>query len=341
MQINEFISEIRRLIAEGRVEEALESLIANKDFCNRFINDLILLKSRFSSNKRNHQILGLVAYSESNNTENQVSNALLEIIKKIENENLRKIKKSDRKSGELLYRIPSRMVLEEEVKCIIRIAYSLEKLIKDLKIDNETQIQSVQISEIMSVELLDINQQTKFSIRTCTDEEQFVIHEDFTQWIFFVTPLETGTHKLLIKISVIEVLNNKERKRNITLEKEVNISTGLGFTQVSEFVLIPLSLSRGSFELVKENEILKEKIWQLEKQRSMKELMKIKRKRNVRNKNVIIDTESSNNMLPESINQRNLRGSKANKGINSKSKWIYIIIILAILICLILIWILK
>jgi hypothetical protein len=84
-------------------------------------------------------------------------------------------------------------------------------------------IEDVRIADVMSVELVDFNETPAFQIRTITEEEQFVVTDDYTQWLFMVKALREGKYPLTLKVSVIEQIDGKDRKRDIVLEKEIFI----------------------------------------------------------------------------------------------------------------------
>ncbi len=224
MNKKEFLKQLRLFVEEGSIEEALDWLNKNTDCTSLFSNDILMLKSQFSRAKSQFLLRGIIENEEYSRIVARISCAILELADKVQ-------KKIDNPNqpryghGQVLHRIPSKMKILQETKCIIRIAYDIETLIKKIIVDNETKFESIQITEIMSVELIDSNQEEIFKIRTCTDEEQFIIHDDFTQWIFFVQPLKQGCYPLLLKISVIEKINDIERKRNIVFEKEINIES--------------------------------------------------------------------------------------------------------------------
>ncbi len=219
----QFLKHLRELVGEGNIGEALDWLSKNaSEYTNKFGNDILMLKSRFSLAKNQFVIGSIIEFREYGQIISGVSFAILELADKIEKEVTNP--KFYRK-GQILHKIPSKMTVNIEVKCIIRVAYEIIALIKKIKVDSETEVQEIQVAEIMSVELLDNNKSNIFNIRTCTDEEQFLIHDDFTQWIFFVQPLVQGRYPLLMKIAVVEQINGKERKRNIVFEKEINIES--------------------------------------------------------------------------------------------------------------------
>jgi hypothetical protein len=125
--------------------------------------------------------------------------------------------------GTLLHKIPRKMAVGHEEECIIRIAYERTIIANDLDITEEVEVKEITISKIMQAELIDPNDEPAFKIRTFADEEQFLQEGEYTEWKFFVTPLREGAHELLLKISVVEVIEGKERTRNISWEEQVHI----------------------------------------------------------------------------------------------------------------------
>jgi len=219
---SEFTAQIRYLVSEGRTEEALDLLLDKiKSFTPFFMNDVVMLKSQFVSAKSQFLVNGIIDNSELSRINARVNLAILEIISKVESHE--SIIENHRK-GHLLYKIPSKMIKGEEVKCIVRIAYMLDHLFVDLTIDQDTAVQIIHVTGLMNVELIDDNEENTFEIRTSTDEEQFMVLDECTQWMFKVRPLRIGKFPLLIKIAAVELINGKERKRNIVVEKEISIT---------------------------------------------------------------------------------------------------------------------
>jgi Fe2+ transport system protein B len=131
-----------------------------------------------------------------------------------------------------------------------------------LTVDADTVVQVIQVTGLMSVELVDDNEIKTFEIRTSTDEEQFIIQDECTQWIFKVRPLRVGNFPLLLKIGAVEVINGKERKRNIIVEKEINITIEKEYIEESKFEIIYLENERYLEDIKKQKE---EKYRELEK----------------------------------------------------------------------------
>lgn len=229
MTKNEFIQTIRQFIADGKTEEALDLLCEKiNDYDTSILNDSTLLKSRFQNAKNDCIVKGIMLQEDYNRTTAQVNYAILETLEQLEKTTIVSSKSSnDKSSGRILHNIPGTMPLGRESQCIIRIAYDDVTLTRDFKMTEDTVIQSIRIAEVMGVELLDFNETPAFQIRTVNEEEQFVASDDFTQWTFKVKPLIEGKFPLTLKVTVIEEIDGKERKRDIVLEKEVFIISQL------------------------------------------------------------------------------------------------------------------
>lgn len=128
------------------------------------------------------------------------------------------------KQGEILYRIPGTMPLGRETRCLVRIALNADAIVENITFDEYVTLKPLsRVSDLMQVELLDPGKDPAFEIRSISSPEQFVEDEGYTEWLFQVTPLRAGTFSLLIKVSVIELILGKERKKEIVLEEEVQV----------------------------------------------------------------------------------------------------------------------
>ncbi len=192
-------------------------------------NDLLLLEGRYQEVMK--QLLEGVISNENSAIEiNKIRKDLLNFIDSLQEA---QFKQADGKgsdgtpdiyNGEVLYRIPGQMKLQEETKCIVRLAFDRKIITEDLEILEGDVLKDLRISDVMGVELLD-PEGSAFKIRTLHDKVQFVEKDLFTEWLFYVKPLTGGTHPLVLKISIIEIKNGIERKRNVVLEEEVEIIT--------------------------------------------------------------------------------------------------------------------
>lgn len=132
------------------------------------------------------------------------------------------------KQGEILYRIPDTMPLGRETRCLVRIALDADAIVENITLDEYVTLKPLsRVSDLMQVELLDPGKDPAFEIRSINSPEQFVEDEGYTEWLFQVTPLRAGTFPLLIKVSVIELILGKERKKEIVLEEEVQVRANL------------------------------------------------------------------------------------------------------------------
>lgn len=131
--------------------------------------------------------------------------------------------------GGLLYSIPGVMEVGQESRCEVRVAYDKARLLADFDTSKEHALRDIRISNLMEVELMDpaLGGTTAFAVRTISSAEQFIDPEDYTQWIFYVKALREGVYPLALKVTVIEVLEGRERRKEIVLEENIEVKTRL------------------------------------------------------------------------------------------------------------------
>lgn len=184
---------------------------------------LLLIEGRVNEINLN-RVRGLISEDQLDVKYNQIRADLLEFIISLQESDFSpQAALKPNKNGILLYKMPKRMQLMKEIKCIIRLAFEEKDIIKNIDLDEHVQIKSVRISQIMNVGLLDPSDDENFSIRSYNDEEQFVERDDYTEWIYYIRPLKSGTLPLLLKVSVVEEINGKERLRNLIFEENINV----------------------------------------------------------------------------------------------------------------------
>lgn len=156
------------------------------------------------------------------------------------------------RSGYLLYLIPEEMKLNTETECVVRIAFDSLELLLDLKIE-DVEFEQIGTSERMKVELLEFGSDRAFNIyNVLREDEQFIERNNYTEWKFVVEPLKTGTHNLILKVTVLKKIGDDYIPRNISFEQRVNIITspvidtlqvfqvsGTIFTELSEDAIFP------------------------------------------------------------------------------------------------------
>ncbi len=226
--IEELKIRLKEIASQG-IDLALPAVKAALSPNNDAYNDLLLLEGRYQEVMK--QLLEGVISNENSAIEiNKIRKDLLNFIDSLQEVHLNKAGGKDAEgvpdiyNGEVLYRIPNQMKLQEETKCIVRLAFDRKIITEDLEILEGDIMKDLRISDVMGVELLD-PEGSAFKIRTLHDVVQFVEKDLFTEWLFYVKPLTGGTHPLVLKISIIEIKNGIERKRNIVLEEEVEIIT--------------------------------------------------------------------------------------------------------------------
>jgi len=133
--------------------------------------------------------------------------------------------------GKILYDIPDAMIVNRSQKCTVRIGES-EAIVRDNdSFSKDVKVEDVKLSGKMQVELIDISDPQKFRIKTFSAAKQFFEQGSFTEWIFTVTALESGTFPLYLKASVIKIINNEEVPHEIIFEKSINITTTVADNQ--------------------------------------------------------------------------------------------------------------
>ncbi|MCW5921126.1 MAG: hypothetical protein KIS77_02195 [Saprospiraceae bacterium] len=223
-RLEEIVKTLKTYIAEG-VEVALDYLEKILDHNSLRYNDFIQIKSRYKSLQR-ELLLGVLDHSTYDISRNNISKALLILAEEIAEKDLvpedgGKSQEVD-KRGEVLYNIPDVMQQGREEKCTVRIAFDIEHLKEGWVDSAEDVIKAIRVSEIMAVSLLNVDESDPpFAIRTFSETVQFVDKDDFTEWVFYVKPIKIGQYPLVMRVSVIEMINNKEYKKDIVLEEKI------------------------------------------------------------------------------------------------------------------------
>ncbi len=126
--------------------------------------------------------------------------------------------------GMVLYDIPDSMMVNRQHKCIVRIGEN-EAVVKDNdSFSPAMQIESITISGVMKVDLIDVSDPPRFIIKTINSAEQEVEAGSYTEWLFWVTPVGTGNFSLILKISILKMVDGKEVRKELVFEKAVEIS---------------------------------------------------------------------------------------------------------------------
>ncbi len=221
--LNELKATLKDMLAEDGLGPALQRLKAALPPDSRAYNDVVLLETDLKEANRK-MMRGSIGQAELDVKYNSLRERFMELLDSLDERDLEAAQSGKKsKQGSLLYQIPGQMAVEKETRCRVRIAYDEDTLLENIELTRDTRIKDVRIAEVMEVELIDPAETPAFSIRTFNSQEQFVEKDEYTEWIFFVKPLREGQFPLLLRVSVIEKVGDKERVRDIVLEETVVI----------------------------------------------------------------------------------------------------------------------
>lgn len=248
MTIQELVTAVQDFIGAGKTDAAFDVLKTNvPTLFPKGMTDLTLLKSRYNQAHDDFLLRGIITKDEYDSRVAQINYALLEFVQNIAHPTSVPAETTVVRSnvGKLLHNVPAKMSLGRDTRCTIRIAYDELTVSKDFVTTDDTVIQDVRIAEVMNVELVDFNDTPCFQIRAITEKEQFIESNEYTQWLFLVKAIREGTFPLTIKVAVLEIINGKERSRDIILEKDVMVTAIAEEIPAAKFIDTKLKLQTG------------------------------------------------------------------------------------------------
>ncbi len=136
---------------------------------------------------------------------------------------VKKSKTKSEKEGGILYNIPDKMQLGVQTKCIVRLAFDKKQLKKETDTFTDEVIKTVQVSEIMEIDLIDLSGENAFNIQFISQKEQFIDRNEATEWLIMVKALKVGSFSLALKVAIIERINDKDRRKEMVLEELVAV----------------------------------------------------------------------------------------------------------------------
>lgn len=225
-QLKTWKQEWRGLLADS-IAKALEGMEEKIPSFSPQYKLLVNLRARLNEANRG-RIAGTLSNEDLQLEYNRIRMSLLETIDALRVEDFQQPmgqSPEGPRKGYLLHKIPPQMQVGREEECIIRLAYEQAVIVQDIELSGEVEVKQITVSKIMQAELIDPNAEPAFAIRSWSDEEQFLQEGEYTEWKFLVRPLREGTFALLLKISVVEVIEGRERARNLTWEEKVQIIT--------------------------------------------------------------------------------------------------------------------
>lgn len=221
-------AQLKRLASDS-LESALKEMERLLSPQSPRFDAFLLLAGQFKK-CREEFLLGMLSQEQSAQTYARLMSAFLQLTGDLIPADLNSEKitaqKPTEKRGELLYHVPHMMQVMREEKCTVRIAWTEAALFENwMRRKDDVRRSNLRIAEIMGVELLSHSEDAPFSIKSLHSTVQFLDEEDYTEWIFYVKPLRAGNYPLVIRISVIEMRDNREVKRELVLEEQINVST--------------------------------------------------------------------------------------------------------------------
>jgi hypothetical protein len=219
---------IQQLIPQG-VDQTLKRLEEVLQPGTPRYNDYLQIKARYSA-YLSSLIRGDVSVKDQTTAYNGITYALLLFSETLTEGDFRtgsepQPQPAPAKQGELLYFIPHQMGPNREYRCSVRLAYLKDILFQNWEVQVGDVQQSIRVAEVMSVELINFDESNPFAIRTLSDTVQFLDQGDFTEWLFFVKPLQAGTFPLILRVAVLEVRNGREVKKDVIIEEQILVST--------------------------------------------------------------------------------------------------------------------
>ena len=125
------------------------------------------------------------------------------------------------RKGHLSYILSEVMVLNETHICKFRI--NLGKI--ESFNSKEQNYDEFKISKLLSVKLFEEKIEEVFKIIKVGSEEQFVGKNHPAFWEFHIIPLKLGKFPIRLKVSFLKVIDGKEKRADVILEKEINIES--------------------------------------------------------------------------------------------------------------------
>ena len=130
--------------------------------------------------------------------------------------------------GIFLYQVPDKMVQRHPHRCVFRIANEelREYIEKDLK-KQDIETEAIRLGKVMKVTLLENTVRPMLHILPLSEAEQFLVDDDYTEWLFDVTPTYWGLTSLILRASIVETIDDgREKSRDVlVLNKEIIVET--------------------------------------------------------------------------------------------------------------------
>jgi hypothetical protein len=143
----------------------------------------------------------------------------------------------ERDIGKILYQIPTDMPLAEKNRCIVRIApKELDNFLMNIIPSKDTKTQAIKMSNLMSVTIFEsLEDGAHFKIAALNHEKQSIDKDDFTQWLFDITPLSIGQHALILRVTRHVFQEGDTISKDVlTLNREITVQSIVSETIIEE-----------------------------------------------------------------------------------------------------------
>ncbi len=247
MPLTELRQNLEAQIREGQLPEALNALLAELPDGSETYRIVSALIARLNTAKKERSKF-TISVEEYMRLESQVSADLFDMLARLTEDDFSTASAkatevgADKKGkyGTVLYRVPDVMTVQETIDCLIRVAVEEALIRKDLDIDEHVEIRTqVEISDVMRAEIVDPQGET-FKIISHSAANQLVRATAITEWKFSVMPLRVGIHKLLVKVSIMEIvpgfpepiLRDVSMMETVTVVAQTSEAIGKGGTPI-------------------------------------------------------------------------------------------------------------
>lgn len=229
MNFSELRTVLEEQIRAAQLPEALRLLLENSPKNGDLYRLVSAFIARYNAAKKD-QGRNTISPDEFRRREDQISADLFDLLANLSEPDFAAdtpARPASGKTGSVLYRVPDLMHLQKPTRCTIRVAVTEDALLTGMVFDEHVAIKNeVEISDVMSAELLDPEGDV-FKVSALNARTQLMRDAGFTEWIFQVTPLRTGVHQLLVKVSIMEVVPGfaEPIPREVSLMETVTILT--------------------------------------------------------------------------------------------------------------------
>lgn len=219
-ELTELKRRLRQLLPDEGISAVIQALKEVLPEVAPKFSTVFQLETRLNMANRD-KIRGVLSQEQLELAYNRISADLIEFIDNLLEDDFA-AEGAAAKSGSILYKIPHTMQVERETRCVVRLAFEEEVIIRNIELTGAV-LKPVRVSEVMEVALIDPNDDPAFDIREVNSAEQFLEKGDYTEWLFYVTPLRVGQYPLALRVSVVEVVAGKDRKKEIVLEETIQV----------------------------------------------------------------------------------------------------------------------